>query len=167
MNFYATVCSLLILAAGLIYNLGFSGQTPKNTLAPLKSSEHSIILNLNIKSDFKLYRALSLTNYSCKGVLNNLMNCSLSFRDTMQSVKYPNLKDQHPLLSYTSKTGKNFKVFKLKDGSTHLEVLDTDKLKMVYSFTSTQNLLRFSRLYKRDVFMEEVPDPSILMPLVL
>ena len=166
MNFYAIVCSLLIAASAFIYNTNFK-ESNKERKKPLKAAEHSIILNLSHKSDVKLYQTLALTNYTCKELFIDLINCSLSFKDTLQTTKYPDFENKYPLLSYTSKTGKNFKVFKLKDGSTHLEVLDTNKIKIVYSFTSTKSLLNFSKLYKKDIFMEEVPAPSILRPLVL
>jgi len=149
----------------LLYNFGL--KKPNTVTIKAKSIEHSIILNLQHKSDIKLYNALSLTNYTCQPIPLNLINCSLNFKDNLQSLRDLNLNDQLPLISYTSKTGKNFRVFKLKDGSTHLEVLDSERLKMIYSFTSTTSLLKFSRLHESDVFSDEVPRPSILRPLVL
>ena len=149
MNFYAIVCSIMIVASVLVYDVNFKSGSGINDEGKLKSapSEHSIILNLNHKSDLKLFQTLSITNYTCKSIFLNLMNCSLSFKDELQSTKYLNFRNEHPLLSYTSKTGKNFKVFKLKDGSAHLEVLNTNKMKVVYSFTSTKNLLKFYEIH--------------------
>lgn len=164
MNFYAIVCFVLVTASALILNIDNKTEQKK---IPVKTAEHSIILNLNHKSDLKLYQTLTLTHYTCKEIYRDLINCSFKFKDDLQSKEYPNFKNHYPLLSYTSKTGKNFKIFKLNDGSTHLEVLDVDKIKIIYSFTSTKNLLKFSKLYEKDIFLKEIPDPSVLKPLVL
>lgn len=134
----------------------------KNDLVQEKDSvgpqawEHSIVLNTKKNTEKSLVKSLTLSNYSCREIsLNGFVECSIKDYK-WQSRSKPKLTDG-PLMSSSSIYGDTLKIYAHKDGSTHMEVFDnSSKTHHYYSFTSTRNLILYSRMYQNEIFPENL-----------
>jgi len=118
--------------------------------------EHSIILDISKDSEKKLAKSLKLSTYTClETLLTNFVECSI--KDYKLQSRPKAEISRSPLISSSSINGDSLKVYKNKDGSTHMEIFDnSSQTHHYYSFTSDQNLILYSRVYQDEIFPENL-----------
>jgi hypothetical protein len=150
---------ILTFAIGFILAISFllDDRTIQNdSLKTKKAWEHSIVLNIQNSTEKTLARSLTLSNYTCRDIsLDGFIECSI--KDYKWQSRVNPKMSSRPLMTSSSIYGDTLKIYENKDGSTHMEIFDnSSQTHHYYSFTSTKNLIIYSRMYQNEIFPENL-----------